>query len=104
MSIEVIKKVTESERNAQEMKQEAAVNAKKTVSDAERAGRELLQKSREKAELQVKQFMTEAEEKAAKSEQIVIEETTRACETLRQSAQERLPEAARLIVGRVVNI
>lgn len=104
MSIEVIKKVTETEKIAQESKLEAAANAKKTVSDAERAGQELLREAREKAEAQVKMFMTEAEAKAAKNEREVMDETARACDALRSSAEQRLPAAAELIVRRVVNV
>lgn len=104
MSIEVIKKVTETEKIAQESKLEAGANAKKAVSDAERAGLELLRQAREKAEAQVRTFMTEAEAKAAKNERQVIDETDRMCDALRLSADKRLPAAAELIVRRVVNV
>lgn len=104
MSIEVIKKVTETEKIAQENKLDAIGNAKKTVSDAERAGRELLNETRGKAEAQIKVFMTEAEAKAAQNEQNVMNETAKACDALRLSAEKRLPEAAELIVRRVVNV
>ena len=104
MSIEIVKKVTESERKAQENKQEAIVNAKRMISDAELAGRELLKEARRKAELQVKTFMTDAEERAAKNERNVIDKTARACDELRRSAEKRLPAAAELIVRRVVNV
>jgi V/A-type H+-transporting ATPase subunit G/H len=104
VSIEVIKKVTESEKNAQESKLEAIGKAKKTVSDAERAGQGLLTEARGKAETQAKQFMKEAEEKAAKNEQSIMDETAGACEALKLLAKKRLPEAAELIVRRVVNV
>lgn len=103
MSIEVIKKVTESEKSAQESKLAAFANAKKTVSDAERAGQGLLAEARGKAEEQARQFMKEAEAKAAKNEQSILEETAHACDAMRLAAEKRLPEAAELIVRRVVN-
>jgi len=104
VSIEVIKKVTETEKNAQERKLEAVGNAKKTVSDAERSGRELLLEARAKAEAQAKVFMTEAEGRAAKNEHNVMDETAQACNVLRRSAEKQLPAAAELIVRRVVNV
>jgi len=104
VSLDVIKQVAECEKNAQESKLQAASNAKKTISDAEKAGLELLAETRRKAEAQVRQFMAESEAKAAKSEQDVMEETARDCAVLRQSAEKRLPEAAELIVRRVVNV
>lgn len=104
MSIELIKKVTETEKNAQESKAEALSEAKKTVSDAERAGEALLRETEEKAQAQVKIFLTEAEEKAAKNERDIISETARTCDALRADAEKRLAAAAELIVGRVVNV
>ncbi len=104
MSIEVIKKVTETEKIAQERKLEAVGNAKKAVSEAERAGQELVAAARSRAEAQARELMKEAEAKAAKNERDVMDETARACGELRLSAEKRLPAAAELIVRRVVNV
>ncbi len=104
MSIEIIKKVTETERIAQESRLEADVNAKKAIAEAERAGREILAEARGKAEQQVRQIMKEAEMKAAENEESIIEETKEAGERLRIEAQARLPQAAKFIVERVVNV
>lgn len=104
MSIEVIKKVTETEKIAKKSKLDAAANAKKMLNDAERAGRALLMEAREKAEAQVKIFLTDAEAAAAKNEQAILTEAASTCDALRRTAAERLPAAAELIVGRVVNV
>ena len=87
MSLEGIKQVTEAETLAQQRRNEALAQAKKTVADARRAGEERFSSAR---------IQAEAEQ--------VLEETTRACNALRQEAEGRLADAAALIVRRVVNV
>ena len=57
MSLEGIKQVTEAETLAQQRKNEALAQAKKTVADARRAGEERLSSARMQAEAQVKGFL-----------------------------------------------
>lgn len=104
MSLDAIKQVTETEQQTRERRTAALVQAKKTVADAERAGREHLEAARADAEAQVKGFMKAAEDKAAKHAQQVMEETQKSCRTLCQAAEGRMAEASALIVGRVVNV
>lgn len=103
MSLEAIKKVTETEQISLQRKAEAAQQAKKTVAEAERAGQELLERSRQEAEAKVKEFMADAEKRAAAHADEVMKETELACKQLRQEAEGRLDKAAALIVRRVVN-
>ena len=104
MSLEGIKQVTEAETLAQQRRNEALAQAKKTVADVRRAGEERFSSARIQAEAQVRGFLQEAEERASKHTEQVLEETTRACNALRQEAEGRLADAAALIVRRVVNV
>lgn len=104
MSLDAIKQVNEAEETAKQHKADAKALAKKLVADAERDGRELVESTRNKTAAEVKQFMTEAEQKAAVSAEEVLAETKRACETLHTQAKGRLDQAASLIVERVVKI
>jgi V/A-type H+-transporting ATPase subunit G/H len=103
MSLEAIKKVTETEQDSMRRKSEAAQQAKKTVTEAERAGQELLERSRQEAEAKVKEMMADAERRAAEHAETVAKETESACKRLRKDAEGRLDKAAALIVRRVVN-
>ena len=96
MSLEGIKQVTEAETLAQQRKNEALAQAKKTVADARRAGEERLSSARIQAEAQVKGFLQEAEERASKHTEQVLAETRQACDALRQEAEGRLADAAAL--------
>ena len=48
--------------------------------------------------------MKDAEDRASKHAEQVMEETRAACGKLRQEAEGRMAQAAALIVGRVVNV
>ena len=96
--------MTEAETLAQQRKNEALAQAKKTVADARRAGEEPLSSARIQAEAQVKGFLQEAEERASKHTEQVLAETRQACDALRQEAEGRLADAAALIVRRGVNV
>ena len=104
MSLEGIKQVTEAETLAQQRKNEALAQAKKTVADARRAGEERLSSARMQGEAQVKGFLQEAEERASKHTEQVLAETRQACDALRQEAEGRLADAAAIIVRRFVNV
>lgn len=104
MSLDAIKQVTETEQQTQERRLAAQVQAKKTVADAERAGREQMEAARAEAETQVRGFMKNAEDKASKHAAEVMEATGKSCQALCQAAEGRMAKASALIVRRVVNI
>ena len=94
MSLEAIQKITETERLSVLRKAEAEQAAKKTVAEAERAG---------KAEQEVKKLMTQAEQDAAGEIQAVQKQTEQDCQKLKAEAETQLEQAADWIVRRVVS-
>ena len=104
MSLEAIQTITESEKGAQQRIQSVNEQAKKLVSDAERAGQAEVARARAEAETKVKSMMEQAEQKAAQRQSAVMEEMKKSCDAMRQGAEGRLPTAAELIVRRVVNV
>ena len=104
MALEAIKKVAETEQLSSQRKVEAVQNAKKLVADAEKAGLELIAGVRREAEAKAKEFMAEAEQKAAVGAKGVAADMEKTCSALRQKAEGHLEDAAALIVRRVVNI
>lgn len=104
MSIEAVQKVTEAEERARAQKAAAVEQAKKLVADAERTGRERLEAAHAEAEGQVKAMLSRAEESAAARTAAVLEETRRSCDGLRRAAEDRLDDAAALIIRRVVGV
>ena len=104
MSLEAVQKVTESEQRAQQEKVQAAETAKRLVGEAEKAGKERLAAARSEAEAKVKDLVAQAEARAAVRTETVMEETRRTCDELRQTASDRLEDAAALIIGKVVGV
>lgn len=104
MSLEAVQKVTETEQRARERRAEAAEGARRLVLDAEKAGRERLNAARLEAETKAREMLAAAEESAAKRTETVLEETRRSCDALKKEAEGKLPDAAALIVRRVVSV
>lgn len=104
MSLEAIQTITESEKSAEQRIQNAADEAKKLISDAERAGQAKVLQAKAEAEAKAKTMMEQAEQRAAQHEAGVMDEMNRSCDAMRKSAEGRLPTAAELIVRRVVNV
>ncbi|MCD7918400.1 MAG: putative porin [Clostridiales bacterium] len=103
MSLEAVKQVTEAEERAKARKAEAQQEAKKLASDAEKAGQATVQQARQAAGDAVAELMAQAEQWAGVRTNQIIRETEGACDQLRAQAQQRLEQAASLIVERVVN-
>lgn len=103
MSLDAIKQVTQKEQDSQDRKAEAAAAAKRSIADAQRDGKARLQEVRAQAERQVRELLVQAEEKAARHTDEVLEAKRTDCGVLRKKAEGRLDEAASLIVRRVVN-
>lgn len=104
MSLEAMKKITEAEQDTQSRRAGAAAEAKKLVSDAEKAGRALVEQARTQAEAQAKEAMVQAEARAACRTEEILAQQREACSALQAKARARLPAAVELIVGRVVSV
>ena len=87
MTKNAVQQIEEAEHKAKEYQALAVEQAKKLLSDAERQGQEQDTQAEQAAQLRADAIMTEAR---------------RACDGLRRQAEERLADAAALIVRRVV--
>ena len=103
MSWEFIQQVTQTEADAKQRKVDAAVTAKKIISDAHLAGEETLRRVVADADTQVKQMMLQAEDRAARRAEEIAAQSKADCAALCRTAENKLDEAAALIVRRVVN-
>lgn len=103
MSLEAIEKVTQIEAKNAERKAAAEAEAKQVIAKAERDGLALLQQIRQEAAQTGKQWLEQAEEKAAERSAAITCTAQEEGDALRQAARAHLEEAAEYIVGRVVN-
>jgi len=103
MSLEAIEKVTQVEKNIQERKTSAEVEARQLIADAEREGFALLERVRSTAAENAKQMLKQAEERAAQRASEIGRAAEAESAALREAAGKYLEEAAEFIVERVVN-
>lgn len=103
MSLEAIKQVTQTEAESKQRKAEAIAAARKLVSDAEQAGKEHLKKACAEAEAGAKELMVQAEERSRVRSAEIAAQSKKDCAALCSAAEDRLDQAAALIVRRVVS-
>ena len=104
MSLESIKQIHQVEQEMRAKKAEAQVHAPKIQSDAERAGRDLLEATRKQVNEEVRRLLYLADQRATEDTEQILEEARTSCSNLLKQANERLSAAAALIVERVVDI
>lgn len=103
MSLEAVKQVAEAEQLSKERRAQAALDAKKLLTDAEKAGQQAVADAKKQAEAEVKALLAKAEQDAAGDAARIKEQADADCAALRSKAEGRLEEAASLIVRKVVD-
>ena len=103
MSLEAVKQVAEAEQLSKERRAQAALDAKKLLADAEKAGQQAVADAKKQAEAQARELVAKAEQDAAGDAARIKEQTDADCAALRSKAEGRLEEAASLIVRKVVD-
>lgn len=102
MTKNAAQQIEEAEHKAKEYQALAVEQAKKLLSDAERQGQAALEQALREAVAQRRERDTQAEQAAQLRADAIMTEARRACDDLRRQAEERLADAAALIVRRVV--
>lgn len=103
MSLEAITKIRAVEDGMDQARADARAQAQKLAADAEREGRELLRKGREASAAEAAQAMRQAEEQAGRRREEILAQAERDCAALKKDAGARMDQAAKAILGRVVD-
>lgn len=102
MAVEAIQAVTALEEQVKKQKEAAAAQNKQRLLEAQRAARLLVEQSRQQAEGEARQKMTQAEAQAAEWTREVLSQAGRDCEALKAEARSRLDQAAAFLAEKVV--
>ena len=102
MAIDAVNKVAVAEKQAEEKLSSCSASAAKTVADAARNGKELMESTIINAEAQVSKLMQQAEVNAANTAKEITAQAEAECEKLRILASGRMDKAAAFIVEKVV--
>ena len=103
MSIEAIQQISQAESAAHERELAASARAKQLLRDAQLAGQQLLEQSRQSAGEANLAAMTTAEQSAARRAEVILAANAQLCDALCVAAEARLDSAAALIIKRIVN-
>ena len=103
MSLEAIKTISGAEDTARNIKAEAGLNAKKAIADTEAAGAAAIKAATTKAEEELRELAAQAEEKARKQAEELVQTTENTKAAMRTNAEAKLEQAASLVVERIVN-
>ena len=102
MAINAVNQVAAAEKLAEEKLSFCAEEAAKTVANATRNGKELMDSTLRNAEAEVAKLMQQAEINAANTAMEITAEAEGECEKLRILASGRMDKAAAFIVEKVV--
>lgn len=103
MSFEAITSITDAEAEAKYMISGAEAKARQMVEDAHSAGKLAIEAACKKAEDELAELNRQAGEKAKAGAAVLSEQMESKKAAMRAVAESKLPEAASLVVERIVN-
>lgn len=102
MVLETVRDLRETEQRAEDEKSKARELCRQKLAEAEKTGRQFLEQTRDSAKTEAQKLMQKAQEQAQEHINTVTAETAQTCQTLRNTADERMAQAVDAIVKRVV--
>ena len=102
MSFEAIKGISDAEVLGKAKVTEAEAKAKQMLADAEAAGRAALEAARSRADNELKLLREKAEKQTAEKTAALESEMLAEADGLRRAAEQKLEDAAALVVERIV--
>lgn len=102
MSLDAIKSIASAEEQAQQDIAAAKREAEKSVAAAREAGDAVIAKAKDRADGEISALMKATERKAAENAAELMENTANKCAAITARAENRMDEAASLIVRRVI--
>jgi len=103
MSLEAIKKISMAEEDAEKMRFDAQLSAKKILSAAEEDGKAMLKTILKESENEISRIFSAADERSKEASEKASENARLECEALEKSASLRMEKAVSAIVERIVN-
>ena len=104
MSLEAVKAIGDTEKKAEEMKEDAAARCKQLVQEAKETAQKTVAEARQRAEAEAEQARRIGEEKLALELREIADNAQNKKAVLRARAEKRLDEAAAMVAGRIVSI
>lgn len=104
MSLEAVQQVTRAEEEARQIKAQAVQNARQQMVQAKLDAEQIVQQACAKAQQEAAELMHRAQDQADADAEQQLDAARRECDALQMAARERLDEAVRCIIERVVDV
>ena len=98
---EELVKIKECETYAEELQKRAKIEAEAMIADAEVKAQQLMTESRAQAKAMMDKTLADGQQAAQKQYEAAVEETTKACAKLAETAEEKKNDMVKMIVERV---
>ena len=102
MSIENMKRISDAETEAASLRRDAAYKAKLILDEGRKQAESLTEEARRESDKNYRAAIAFAGQQADQAYEARMTEVAAECAALKQRARARLPEAVRLITGKVV--
>jgi V/A-type H+/Na+-transporting ATPase subunit G/H len=102
LSIEILQAITQTEKEAEEIRKKAAADARQTVADAREEARKLLEEALKQAEITARNMLNQAEDSVRMDLQQLQKQAEEECAGIRQKAAANMETAVAIIIGRIV--
>ena len=102
MSIAILKEITSTEEEAEQIEAQAQQKAREIVASAKKDASVMIEKAVEQAELDAKKIVKAAEDKAAQDMNDMKVKIQAQCDEIEGNSSSKLKDAVDFIVGRIV--
>jgi len=103
MSIENMKRISDTETEAASIRKSAGTAARSVTEDAKKQAAVLVDQAQKEADGKYKEVMDGAEREAEQAYDARLKEVAAECAGMKERARAKLPDAVKLIMGKVVN-
>lgn len=104
MSIEAIKEIKDTELKVEEKLKTAQLQAKEIILEAEEKAGKMIKDVADKEVIKSKSFIAKIEEEATKESEIKRQQNKLKCEELKIKAESKMDNAVKMVMERIVNL
>ena len=102
MAVEMLKQIGDAEAKADQIRRQAADEAKTLIDEAQSKARSVVAESDAKAKTETDRLLGEAETEAAQQAKVYLQEIAVQSESIKEGARVNLSEAVEIILAKVV--
>lgn len=103
MSIDNMKRISEAEAEAVSIRRQAQIDARRIAEQGKQAAESMVEAAKKTANAEYQKTIRQAEDVANALYERRLEEVAAECDAMKERAAAKLPDAVKVITGKVVN-